>query len=956
MRRLRLFSSLKSRIAIFATVLFLAAVWGMALRSAGELRSEERQLLSAQQLAAAGFIADSIGAALRLHTEALAAAAAGMPAGAFADPRRLAAYLGERHTLYRFFPRGVCAIDREGRCVAEHPRSAGRTGAYYGDQDFFRAVMASGHGAIGRPQVDKTWRQAGVVLAVPVTDERNQVVGVLAGTLTIPGSEVFQVLTSSRTATAGNILVISPRDGVSISDARGKRVLEALPAEGENPLYDRTLAAAFEGSELIADAHGVERLASAAAVAGTGWFVVYSMPAEQAFAPIRGMVAAIYRDAAILSLIIAGLIWLFVRAELAALGRSAKALKDMTAGTLPFHPLPMEGSDEIARMVESFNDLQEQIGRQQAALRASEARFRQMFEASAWITYLVDPETRRIVDANRAAAEFWGYGTDELQGMDIGRIDTAPPEEIDAGFRLAMVDEPVNRSWHHRLSNGEIRDVETFACPLLHGNRMLLYVVAFDITERRQREEQETVRNRIFELLARGGDLKEILALVVRYVEQTRGKPLCAILLLDDEGKRLRSGAAGALPKDLEKFCDGAEVGENAGVCGVAAWRNERVIVDDVGKHPSCAARLAAAGCTDAAACWSQPIRDSAGKPIGVLMMLSRRSGAPAPGDVDLIQQAANLAAVAIEKKRSDAELQLASSVYQASDEAILVTDAENRIIAVNPAFTRLTGYALEEVRGRNPRLLSAGRTARAEYEAMWQALRAAGQWQGEIWNRRKNGDEYAEWLTINTLRDGSGGIHRYIAMFSDITEKKRTAELVWRQANYDTLTGLPNRNLFYDRLNQEVKKMQRGGHLLALLYIDLDRFKEVNDAYGHDAGDKLLTETASRIAGCVRDADTVARLSGDEFAVVLPGVTDMGRVEQVAKDIVAGLARPFDVGGHVAYVSASVGIALYPADADNAEALLKAADHAMYAAKEGGRNSFSYFAGPMAPSARLKA
>jgi diguanylate cyclase (GGDEF)-like protein/PAS domain S-box-containing protein len=319
------------------------------------------------------------------------------------------------------------------------------------------------------------------------------------------------------------------------------------------------------------------------------------------------------------------------------------------------------------------------------------------------------------------------------------------------------------------------------------------------------------------------------------------------------------------------------------------------------------------------------------------------------------MQQAANLAAIAIEKKRSDAELQLASSVYQASDEAIVVTDAANHIVAVNPAFTRVTGYALDDVRGRNPGMLSAGRTPRAEYEAMWQALGHAGQWQGEIWNRRKNGEEYAEWLTINALRDAGGEVQRYIAMFSDITEKKRTAELVWRQANYDTLTGLPNRNLFYDRLNQEVKKVQRSGQLLALLYIDLDRFKEVNDAYGHDAGDNLLKEAAGRIAACVREVDTVARLSGDEFAVVLPGVGDISRVEQVAKDLVARLAQSFTIGSHTAYVSASVGIAIFPNDAEEAEALLKAADRAMYAAKEGGRNGFSYFTDSMQSAAQLR-
>ncbi|MDD5250427.1 MAG: EAL domain-containing protein [Rhodocyclaceae bacterium] len=955
MSRPRILSSLKSRIALFATALFIAAIWGLAFRSANRLREDEQQFLSAQQFAAAGFVADSIAAALRMRIDTLTSVAAAIDPAWLDDPRQLRRYLADRQTIYRLFAKGLCVIGKDGHCRADYPAVPGRAGADRGGEEFFRAVMASGRPAIGRPVRDMTWQQAAIVVAVPIGNERSGTVGVLAGTLLIAGSDVFHVVTHPRTAAAGNMLVVSPQDDVVIVDTDSTHILQPLPGHGGNGLYDRIRAEGFEGSAIAADAGGAEELAAVKSIPGTRWCVVNSMPTAQAFAPIRAMVAGIYRDAALLSLLVAALIWLFVRRELTALGRSARALNDMTSGAAPFHPLPVEGSDEIAQLAESFNDLQEQVVRQQAALRANEARFRQMFEGSSWITYLVDPATRQIVDANRAAAEFWGYAPAELQGMDICNINMAPPAEVGAGHRQALVSESLQREWHHRLKSGDIRDVETFVCPLPYGNRTLLYIIAFDITDRKQREEQEAVRNRIFELLARGGDLHEILDLVVRYVEGTHQGPLCAILLVDDSGKQLRLGAAGSLPDEFTAACDGLAIGEGNGSCGTAAFRNERVCVEDIQSHPFWSQAREQAARAGVAACWSEPLRDSAGKLVGTLAMFSRHAGAPSPADSVLIQQAANLAAIAIEKKRSDAELQLASSVYQASDEAIIVADADNRIVAVNPAFTRVTGYTLDEVRGRDPKLLTAGRTPRAEYDAMWQALKASGQWQGEIWNRRKSGEDYAEWLTINTLRDGDGELYRYIAMFSDITEKKRTAELVWRQANYDSLTGLPNRNLFYDRLHQEIRKVQRSSQLLALLYIDLDRFKEVNDAYGHDAGDQLLKQGAARIAACVRDADTVARLSGDEFAVVLPGVVDIGRVEQVAKDIVARLAQPFAVGAHTAYVSASVGIALHPNDAGGADALLKAADQAMYAAKQSGRNGFSYFTDSMQSAAQVR-
>ena len=300
-------------------------------------------------------------------------------------------------------------------------------------------------------------------------------------------------------------------------------------------------------------------------------------------------------------------------------------------------------------------------------------------------------------------------------------------------------------------------------------------------------------------------------------------------------------------------------------------------------------------------------------------------------------------------------ELQLASSVYQASGEAMFVTDEKNRIVAVNPAFTRLTGYAPHEVIGRDPKILGSERNDKTLYLAMWNSLEATGQWQGEIWNRRKNGSEYAEWLTITTVRNAEGGLHRRIALFSDITESKQADELIWQQANYDTLTGLPNRRLFNDRLKQELRRAERSHKALALLFIDLDRFKEVNDALGHSAGDELLVEASRRIVACVRESDTVARLGGDEFTVTLPAMEDPGAVERIAQAIVQSLAEPFVLGRETVYVSASIGITEYPVDAEDIETLLRHADQAMYAAKEAGRNGYSWFTPAMQYAAQVR-
>lgn len=307
------------------------------------------------------------------------------------------------------------------------------------------------------------------------------------------------------------------------------------------------------------------------------------------------------------------------------------------------------------------------------------------------------------------------------------------------------------------------------------------------------------------------------------------------------------------------------------------------------------------------------------------------------------------------ERKRAEEELELAAMVYKNSSEAMMVTDSRGAIVSINPAFVDLTGYTLENVIGKTTTLLSSGRHDRAFYQSMWDEIRNSGHWQGEIWNRRKNGELFLEWLTINTIFNEDGSVYRYVSLFSDITKKKETEELVWKQANFDTLTGLPNRRMLYDRLKQEIKKSHRSGLPMALMLLDIDHFKEVNDTLGHAQGDVLLIEAARRITECVRESDTVARLGGDEFTVILSEVDDINSVERIAQNIIEQLAAPFQLQNETAFVSASLGITLYPDDALDIDALIKNADQAMYLSKKSGRNRFSYFTAALQEAAQTR-
>jgi diguanylate cyclase (GGDEF)-like protein/PAS domain S-box-containing protein len=286
----------------------------------------------------------------------------------------------------------------------------------------------------------------------------------------------------------------------------------------------------------------------------------------------------------------------------------------------------------------------------------------------------------------------------------------------------------------------------------------------------------------------------------------------------------------------------------------------------------------------------------------------------------------------------------LAGSLFHSSSEAMLITDSDNKIIMVNQAVTQITGYAADEILGKSPGQLCSGHHDDAFYQGIINSLAATSHWEGEVWDMKKSGEACAVRLTINSIPDVIGTNRSYAAQFSDITEKKKMEETLSKHANFDSLTGLSNQRMFLDFLEQEIKKANRSHNNLALLFIDLDRFKEINDTLGHHVGDKLLVETAKRIVSSVRESDIVSRLGGDEFTVILPEVTELSRIENVAHAIIQSLSKPFQFDSEKINISASIGIAIYPNDASEASDLLRNADQAMYLSKSEGKNCYHFY------------
>ncbi|NDU87467.1 MAG: EAL domain-containing protein [Ferrovum sp.] len=299
--------------------------------------------------------------------------------------------------------------------------------------------------------------------------------------------------------------------------------------------------------------------------------------------------------------------------------------------------------------------------------------------------------------------------------------------------------------------------------------------------------------------------------------------------------------------------------------------------------------------------------------------------------------------------------LQQVAQLLCTSADAFVITDAEGQIQEVNSAFGKITGYSMDEVIGKNLFRLHSG-LARADlYKSVWRGIKLYKQWTGEVTNRRKDGEVYPENFNLCVISGPSGKPQNFIAVMSDLSEFHGLDSTAWKRANYDYVTGLPNRQLFIERLGQEIKKHRRNGSPVALLLLDLDHFKEVNDTLGHMKGDVLLEEAARRIRKCVRETDTVSRLGGDEFAVILPECALL-QVQQLAHDIAETLAQPFELGdGDSSFITTSIGIALYPDNARDINTLVKHADQAMYSAKSEGRNRFHFFLPAMQQEAQTK-
>jgi diguanylate cyclase (GGDEF)-like protein/PAS domain S-box-containing protein len=772
--------SIKTRVTLFTLGIFLTSTWVLSLYASRTLQTDMQRVLGEQQLSTAFFIAGGINDDLSDRIKALEAVATRVtPAdmGTTAAAQRL---LEERPILGTLFNGGITIVASDGTAIADVPRSNGRIGVNYITIDYVAASLKEGKAMIGKPIMGPTLKAPVVGMGVPIRDPRGQVIGVLSGVIRLDKPNFMDKITQNRSDTNVRYIVVAPQHGLNVTASDKSRIMAKLPEPGVNPMMDR-FAQGTEGTFVFVNPLGETVLGSAIAIPVAHWYAAVTLAAEDAFAPIHQMQRRMLLVAILLTLMSGGLTWWMLRREFMPLAHAVQTLTLLANSDQPSQIISVAHKDEIGKLIGSFNVLITTLTQRDAALRESEARFRQVVELIP--DAVVVHRSGKLLHANPAGVSMFGATTEqELIGKPVLEL-------IHPDFH-AIVLARLKRAIEHGEAAGSIEE---------------------------------------------------------RYVK-------------------------------LDGTCFDAEVqGQPIVLAGQTA----------------------------------------------VLVTLR---------DIT-------------ERKAAQDKLQLAAGVFTHALEGIMITTPDATIIDVNDAFTRITGYSRDDAIGQNPRILSSGRQGPEYFTAMWRSLIDDGYWYGEVWNRRKNGEVFAEMQAVSAVRDAQGKVSQYISLFSDITDRKEHERQLEHIAHFDALTNLPNRVLLADRLQQAMAQAQRRGQQLAVAYLDLDGFKSINDQHGHEAGDQMLITLAKRMKEALREGDTLARMGGDEFVAVLIDLEDTSASVPLLERMLAAAALPVQVDGLMLQVSASLGVTFHPQEHDiDADQLLRQADQAMYQAKLAGKNRYQIF------------
>ena len=551
----------------------------------------------------------------------------------------------------------------------------------------------------------------------------------------------------------------------------------------------------------------------------------------------------------------------------------------------------------------------------------------------------------RVTMWNSSAERMFGWNKQEVLGQYLPFVPDNKQEAFLTLCNRALSGESfMGLEVRQQKRDGSLIDISISAAPVRNeqGDIKVVMGVAEDITGRKRTQAVEALLYEIDQFVLQGRALDSILYHVCECLVDIFACPLVCVCTKEEDGSIGISAQAGTRVnhlRNLHVLCNNTSDCQ----CPISlAIRKGYTQTSDM-QEPSFIQYREKVSGYGLQSFISVPLCTQ-GKIFGALNLYDLKPNAFDAKTVQFLENLATRISVALLTATDQQLLQLQAVAMSSMAHAVFITDCNGRITWVNKAFTRLSGYPAEEVYGQTPSLFKSGKHDTSFYQTIWQTILSGEVWRGEIVNRRKDGGLYTVQQTITPLRDIQGKIVHFVAIHDDITDKKQSDAHIPYMAYYDTLTNLPNRSLFHDRLHRELAHAHRNGRMLAVMFLDLDRFKVINDTLGHTYGDQALKAVAERLKGCVRESDTVSRWGGDEFIFIITDIIQPQDVAFIAHKIFNEMSSPFLLEEREVYITPTIGIAVYPLDASDAENLIKKADTAMYHGKERGRNTFKFY------------
>ena len=912
--------------AVFLLVSGILLTGGFSLLKFFELKLKET--ISEQQFTLVSRIAEDIDLHIAQAQEIIIQTADDISPAMLDDPDRAQAYLDSRlGSIFPAFDNGIFLFSSTGRLIAESPFIPGRRGKDYSFRDYFRKTVETGRPYISAPYFSsQSHNHPALNFTAPVRDTSGRLIGMLVGSLDLTRDNMLGRLTRIRIGKTGYLYLYST-DRLMVMHPDPERILKEDVPPGANRLFDRAIEG-FEGSGETVNSRGLHALASFKHLSTVNWILAANYPAEEAFAPVRTARGYFALGMALALLLATLVVWLAMRRLTRPLLHFISHVDEATTSQRYHEPLQVGTRDEIAVLAGSFNRLMAEIEEQKGIAREQLSFLQTLIDTIPNPIYYKNLEGRYL-GCNRAFEKIYGRSREQIIGKTIHDIS---PTEMAA--TLAAADAELYRQQVGQFQifesslffeDGTAHDVLLYKAVFndAEGRPAGLVGTIVDISQRKAIEIALAEQREFSENLLQNSavpcfvlDINHNVLTWTRACEELTGVAAGEVLGTEHHWKAFYPKKRPCLAdliidSDLEQTLDLYESFANSPL--ISEGLQAEGWFPDIG------------GKTRYLLFEAAPIRDSNGALIAAIETLHDLTG---------LKQ--------VEQALRESE-QSSRSLIERSPDAIIV-HREGKVVFVNQAAARLFV-------ARTPEEMAEVRVMDLVHSDYRELVR-------ERVTRVEKFQEEKPYIEQKILRlDGTvvdvevgstpvfyGGRRAVQTILRDITDRKELQERIWRQANYDTLTGVPNRLMFLDRLQHALERAEREKHHVALLIIDLDHFKEVNDTLGHEAGDALLREVAQRLTRSLRKSDTLARMGGDEFTAIMPRITEPPNLSFAVERMLQSLAEPFLLPGGEGRISGSIGIAFYPEDGSDIATLMKHADTAMYRAKERGRNTFCFY------------